>query len=121
MGVSATNFGRSGVYDWIIQRVSAIVLAFYTVFLVGYVLATPDLTYDQWSSLFSYTWVKIFSIGALVSICAHAWVGLWTISTDYLTEGHVPAANLLRRLFQLMYVVVIFVYLVWGIDIIWSV
>ena len=28
--------------------------------------------------------MKIFSLAALVSICAHAWIGMWTLSTDYL-------------------------------------
>ena len=112
MGVSATNLGRSGVYDWIIQRVTAIVLAVYTVFLVGYLLANPELTFQQWNDLFACTAMKIFSLAALISICAHAWVVMWTIATDYLTPGHVPAPNLLRPLFQLMCAAFIFVYLV---------
>ena len=81
---SVTNLGRSGVYDWVIQRLTAVILALYTLFLLGYVLATPDLTYDVWKDLFSCTAMKIFTFAALLSMCAHAWVGLWTISTDYL-------------------------------------
>ena len=30
---SVTNFGRSGLYDWVIQRLSAVILAIYTLFL----------------------------------------------------------------------------------------
>ena len=37
---SATNIGRSGIQDWIIQRVSAYVLALYTLFLLGFCLTT---------------------------------------------------------------------------------
>ncbi len=37
---SVTNLGRSGVFDWLIQRVTAYVLALYTIFLLGYMLTT---------------------------------------------------------------------------------
>ncbi len=40
---SVTNYGRNGVHDWIIQRASAVILALYTLFLLGFVIATPDM------------------------------------------------------------------------------
>ncbi len=115
MVTSVTNLGRSGLYDWIIQRLSAVVLALYTIFLVGYLAASSDLQYAEWAGLFSQTWMKVFSMAALVSLCAHAWVGMWTISTDYLKNTAV------RYVFQLVSGIFLFVYLVWGIDILWSV
>ncbi|MFK4754080.1 MULTISPECIES: succinate dehydrogenase, hydrophobic membrane anchor protein [Oceanospirillaceae] len=115
MVASVTNLGRSGLYDWVVQRLSAVVLALYTLFLVGFLVASPDLQFAQWQGLFAHTWMKVFSMAALVSICAHAWVGMWTISTDYLKNAGV------RTLFQLVCVGFLFVYLVWGIDILWSV
>lgn len=115
MVTSVTNFGRSGVYDWIIQRLSAVILALYTLFLLGFVIASPDLQFAQWQGLFAQTWMKVFSLVALISICAHAWVGMWTISTDYLKAAAV------RFAFQLVCAGFLFVYLVWGIDILWSV
>ena len=113
---SVTNLGRSGVYDWVIQRLTAVILALYTLFLLGYVLDTPDLTYDVWKDLFSCTAMKIFTFAALLSMCAHAWVGLWTISTDYLTSSAV-----VRFIFQLVCAGFLFTYLVWGFDILWGV
>jgi len=115
MGVvnSATNIGRSGVQDWIIQRASAYVLALYTVFLLGFCVTT-DVDYASWSGLFDQNWFRIFTLLALLSIGAHAWIGLWTVSTDYIK----PA--LARFLFQALFILVIFVYVVWGIQIIWG-
>ena len=113
---SVTNLGRSGLYDWVVQRLTAVILALYTLFLLGFVIASPDLQFSQWQGLFAQTWMKVFSLAALISICAHAWVGMWTISTDYLTKS---AA--LRFAFQLVCAGFLFVYLVWGIDILWSV
>ena len=111
---SVTNLGRTGVYDWLMQRVSAAVLALYTVFLVGYVLAAPDLGYGQWSALFEQTWMRVFSLLALISLGIHAWVGLWTITTDYI-KAMAP-----RFLLQAACGLIMFVYLVWGVQILWG-
>jgi succinate dehydrogenase / fumarate reductase, membrane anchor subunit len=118
---SATSAGRSGLHDWVIQRFSAIVLAAYTVFLIGWMLLTPEVTYQAWTGLFDATWMRIFSLLALVSLCAHAWVGMWTIATDYLTAMTFgSAATAVRLLFQAVCVILIFAYLVWGIQILWG-
>ena len=39
MVASITNLGRSGLYDWVIQRLTAVILAVYTLFLLGFVIA----------------------------------------------------------------------------------
>ncbi len=114
MVTSVTNFGRSGLYDWMFQRVTAVVLAAYTVFLLGYLLMNPDLTYSQWNMLFESICVRIFSLLALLSIGVHAWIGLWTIATDYIK----PAG--FRFIFQSSCGLIMFVYLVWGIQILWG-
>jgi len=111
---NVTNLGRSGLYDWMIQRVTAVVLAFYSVFILGFLILNPDLNYAQWSEFFNSTSVRIFSLLALLSLGAHAWVGLWTISTDYLK------AMVLRFLFQAVCGLVMFIYVVWGIQILWG-
>ncbi|MCP5357245.1 MAG: succinate dehydrogenase, hydrophobic membrane anchor protein [Pseudomonadales bacterium] len=121
MVTNVTSFGRSGLYDWLVQRVTAIILAVYFVGMLGYLIQHPDLSYQQWHALFSTTWVRIASLLALISLCAHAWVGLWTISTDYLTPYLIgPKATVLRLLFQAGSVALMFIYLVWGIQILWG-
>ena len=55
MVASITNLGRSGLYDWVIQRLTAVILAVYTLFLLGFVIAHPDLQYSDWQGLFSCT------------------------------------------------------------------
>jgi len=110
---SATNIGRNGIQDWIIQRVTAYVLALYTLFLLGF-FVTTDVDYQSWSALFGQEWFKIFTLLALLSIAGHAWVGLWTVSTDYIKSA------MQRFLFQTVCVLVIFVYVVWGIQILWG-
>ncbi len=111
---SITSLGRTGAYDWLMQRASALVLALYTLFWVGYFLATPDLDYQQWAALFEQTWMRVFTLLALISLGLHAWVGLWTITTDYI-KAAAP-----RFVIQALCGLIMFVYLVWGVEILWG-
>ncbi|TWI53490.1 succinate dehydrogenase subunit D [Pseudomonas duriflava] len=122
MVTSVTNFSRSGLYDWMAQRVSAVILAIYTLFLLGYVVLHPNMSFEQWHALFSNGWMRIFSLLALVSVGVHAWVGMWTISTDYLTPMALgKGATVVRFLFQAVCGVIMFALFVWGVQILWGV
>jgi succinate dehydrogenase / fumarate reductase membrane anchor subunit len=122
MVTAVTSFGRSGLYDWLVQRVSGVILAAYTFFLAGFILMTPDLQYTQWNNLFDSFFVRIFSLAALVSLAAHAWIGLWAVLTDYLTPRLMgPGANIFRMVLQFGLAIVNVGYLVWGVEIIWGI
>ncbi|WP_304638548.1 succinate dehydrogenase, hydrophobic membrane anchor protein [Pseudomonas sp.] len=122
MVTSVTNLSRSGLYDWMAQRVSAVLLAAYTLFLLGWFLANPGLTYEDWVGLFSQNWMRIFSLLTLVALSVHAWVGMWTISTDYLTPMAMgKSATVVRFLFQAACGLLMFVLFVWGVQILWGI
>ena len=121
MVTAVTSFGRSGLYDWLIQRVTGVVLAAYTIFLVAFILINPDLSYEQWQGLFAQLWMRVFSLVALLSVAAHAWIGLWAVLTDYLTTRMMGSkATVLRVLAQMGLGVVTVTYTVWGIEILWG-
>jgi succinate dehydrogenase / fumarate reductase membrane anchor subunit len=114
MVANVTSMTRNGLRDWIIQRVSAVVIAAYTIFMICYLWCNPNLLYGQWQILFSETWMRVFSLFMLLSLLAHAWIGLWTISTDYLKSTAV------RLAFQLIIISVLFICVIWGITILWG-
>lgn len=121
MVTAITSFGRSGLYDWLIQRISAVVLAAYTIFITGFIIATPDMSFDIWQSLFDQLPMRIFTLATLLSIAAHAWIGLWAVLTDYITTRMMGAkATILRLLAQMGLGVVTLTYLVWGVEILWG-
>jgi len=112
---------RNGVSDWIVQRVSAVVLAAYTLCVLGFVLMNPGLDYETWSGYFALTGMKVFTMLALLASAAHAWVGMWTIGSDYLQEHTLGAgATRLRFIYQIGSVLIILAYLIWGINILWG-
>lgn len=122
MVTQATSFSRSGISDWIIQRVSAVILAIYTVFIFVFLMSNPDIGFLEWRMLFEQTWVRIFSMIALLATCAHAWIGMWTIGTDYIREHYVgSAANGVRFVYQMICVLMMLTYLIWGMLILWGI
>lgn len=111
----ATALGRSGLQDWLIQRISAVILAIYTVFLVVYFVTHPTLQYEQWHMLFTCKVMKYASALALLSLVAHAWIGIWTVITDYVKSC------VLRLCIEIFFIIALLICLMWGICIIWSI
>ena len=121
MVTQATAFSRNGVTDWLIQRVSALVLAMYTLCVVGFVALNPGLDFAAWYDFFSHPAMEVFTMFALISTCAHAWIGMWTIGSDYLRPHLMGSvANSLRFIYQIGCVLVTIAYLLWGVNIIWG-
>lgn len=115
------SFSRNGLADFIVQRVTAYILAAYTVVLVGYLLTAGDLSYADWSGLFSQSWMQVFTLLAILSTCAHAWIGMWTIGTDYIREHYFgPGADGIRLIYQLICILALAVYLLWSVNILWG-
>lgn len=122
MVTNVTSFGRSGLYDWMIQRVSAVILLLYILFLAVVFITNPDMQYQDWRNLFALNSVRFFSLISLLSLCAHAWIGMWTIATDYLTPmSFGAAATKVRFLFEILCLLVLFIYFVWCVQILWSI
>ena len=91
---SATGLTGSGSRDWFIQRVSAVVLAVYTVVILGWILLHGGFNYEQWSGFMMTLPMKILSLLAILSLAAHAWIGMWQVFTDYVTTRQMgPSAS----------------------------
>ena len=114
-----TSFSRTGLSDWLIQRVTSIVLLSYFIVIAYQLLGSVD--YNSWKLLFDQTWMKVFTLMAALSLAAHSWIGLWSVFTDYLTERMLgPKGNAIRLLCQLGASLALVSYVFWVIVIIWS-
>lgn len=84
MVTNITSLTGNGLKDWLIQRLTAVYLMLYTLYVVVFLARHPELAYSDWVQLFQ---CKLFQIGSLIALFAltlHAWIGLWTVTTDYL-------------------------------------
>lgn len=114
MVTSVTTLGKTGLSDWLIQRVSAVIIAAYTFWLLAMIFSHPGIRFEEWLGLFASGWVKIFTLATIVAICAHAWIGLWIIATDYIKISGV------RLIFQLICNFLLLFYVLWTIQILWD-
>ena len=121
MVTQATALSRTGVSDWLIQRVSAVVLALYTLCVLGFFLVTPELSHAKLVAYFSSPAMLAFSTLLILSTAAHAWIGMWTIGTDYIQAHYFGAhATSFRLIYQAGCVAIIFLYVVWALQLFWS-
>lgn len=112
---NAATVGRSGPHDFILVRVTALVMLAYAIFMVTFLATTADLSYAIWRDLFSAIWVKVFTLLALISLTAHAWIGLWQVLTDYVK----PAGT--RLFLQFFLNITAIAYLLIGAVVLWGV
>lgn len=118
---SATGLTGSGSRDWFIQRVSAIVLAVYTVVMLGWFLCPGEVTYETWAGFMQTLPMKVFSLLAIFSLSVHAWIGMWQVFTDYVTTRQMgEKAKGLRLVFTSAVIIAVIVYAIWGIQIFWA-
>ncbi len=103
-----------GLHDWVVQRVSALIIGLYVIFLFGFICLNYPLDYATWHQLFSNVAMKIATMIVMLSIVWHAWIGLWTVFTDYVKPRCV------RLVLEVFVVVALIGYVVWCIDALWG-
>lgn len=124
--INATSLGRNGVQDWVIQRVSAIILGVYTIGLIGWLLVQSPVDYATWHALNTCIAMRIVNTLVLLSLVAHAWIGVWSILTDYVTPARMQTVGLgsyataLRFVLEVIVFLWLFGSLAWGAVIIWA-
>ena len=107
------SFTQKGVTDWILQRITAIYLLVYFVVLVGFFFTTHNINFGTWKDFALSTPMQIAHLFALLSLVAHAWLGIWIVLTDYVPHkfGRFVAMTLVAILLLSL--------LVWGMRVIW--
>lgn len=104
-----------GFRDWLAQRVTAIVMAIYTVILLVSFLTGQNFTYEGWAGLFAQQWFKLFSLVTFLALYYHAWVGIRDIWMDYVKNAGV------RLMLQLATIFWLIACAAWTVQILWSV
>ena len=104
-----------GIKDWTIQRVTALIMAIFTlVFGTLLVVVAPD-SYTAWRGIFAHGAVKLGGLLFFVSLFYHAWIGVRDIWMDYVKPDG------LRLLLLIATAVALTAYAGWAANILWSV
>jgi len=104
--------GGARIFLW--QRISAAYLTIFLFSLIGYVFTHHVNDYYSWHTLFQRNIVRLSAIFFFFALAVHAWIGMWTIATDYLKDAMV------RFIFLLIVFGVLGTSLIWGILVLWS-
>ncbi len=102
-----------GLRDWLAQRITAVIMAIYSVIAVIVLISNKNFTHAVWRDLFAQGWMRVATLLFAASLAWHAWVGMRDILMDYIK----PAG--LRLFLQVGVLLVIASYLGWTIQILW--
>ncbi|WP_374402387.1 succinate dehydrogenase, hydrophobic membrane anchor protein [Niveibacterium sp.] len=73
-----------GLRDWLAQRVTATVMALYTVFFVVNLFCLPEFSAEAWRAMFAGGFMRFATFLFWLALFFHAWVGVRDIFMDYI-------------------------------------
>ena len=114
MVTNVTSLTGNGFKDWLIQRMSAVYFLAYSLFLAVFFIYHAPLEFAAWQMLFSCIYFQIATVIAVVALSLHAWIGLWTVTTDYLK------CSCMRLAVQMLILLWLLAQFVWVIMIVWG-
>lgn len=111
-----------GLRDWLVQRVTAILMVVYTLFVAGYVVLHSSfenntwvgLDYNVWTGLFSNLVMRSFSLLFLFAVFYHAWIGVRDIVMDYVKSARA------RLAIYVLVITALLLYSIWAVQILWG-
>ena len=92
-----------GMRDWLSQRVTAILMALFTVLVLARLLLTRGpIGYDPWAGLFTPQWMKALTFAVIASLRYHPRVGVRNVLMDYVKP---VSTRLVLQVFTIVWLV----------------
>lgn len=102
-----------GLKDWLAQRVTAVVMAIYTLIMIAAVFGGAVSSQDAWRGFMSNGLIRFITFLFIVSLGYHAWIGIRDIWMDYVKSTSV------RVTLHVLTLLALIGYAGWAIQIIW--
>jgi succinate dehydrogenase / fumarate reductase membrane anchor subunit len=102
-------FGHTGVFDWLVQRKTAVIILAYIFYIAYFFVSRSPVQFEDWIGLFESMVFRVVSFVVFISLLKHAWVGVWTIVTDYIHN------TILRITILYIFKILLLFYLIWAI------
>ena len=102
-----------GLRDWLVQRVTAVIMAIFSVGFGSYLLSL-EMDYNNWTALYSNNLTRTITLLFLLSVYYHAWIGVRDIVMDYIKPASV------RLLIHTIVILLLILYSIWSVQILWN-
>lgn len=103
-----------GLGDWLLQRLTAVVMALYTIGFAACIAVNRPSGFGEWKAVFSGTFARLATMLFLAALLYHAWVGMRDIVMDYVKSAGV------RLVLQTGIGLTLLLYLIWSASILWG-
>ncbi len=108
-----------GTIDFIAQRVTAVIMAVYTIVLFLGILFTPEMNFENWRNLFTFTFIgipagQLLATLAFLSLAWHAWIGVRDIWMDYVRSAGLRLFLQVLTILWLVGAIVFFAKILWS-------
>ena len=116
-----------GSFIWYTQRYTSLIILSYLIYIFSFIFNNQDINFFSWSDFFLSFQVRFLTSIVFLVIVLHAFIGLWTVGTDYLTKrtlGYLNislsrGADILRYIYYFIFGLLGIVYLTAIFYIIW--
>lgn len=72
-----------GLRDWLLQRITAVYLACFLVYLMLHFTRQPRPDFQQWHDWITHPAMSVASAAFILALLVHGWVGMRDIVLDY--------------------------------------
>jgi succinate dehydrogenase / fumarate reductase membrane anchor subunit len=103
-----------GWKDWMIQRVTAVVMVVYSILILGFFLVHGAVAFADWKQLFQNQFVRILSLLFFLAVFYHAWIGVRDVLMDYIKPLSI------RLSLQVVVCLFLIVCSIWTVSILWG-
>ena len=102
-----------GLRDWLSQRITATLMALFTVVVIVQILLPGEMGYAKWAGIFASQWMKVLTFVVIIALLMHVWVGMRDVWMDYIK----PVA--IRLALQVFTIVWLVGCAGWAIQVLW--
>jgi succinate dehydrogenase / fumarate reductase membrane anchor subunit len=103
-----------GLKDWLAQRLTAVVMAVYTVIFLVAICRLPAFDYGNWKALWSGGFMRMATLLFFACLLYHAWIGMRNIFMDYIKP------TWLRVTLHTAVILALLAYGAWAVQILWG-
>jgi succinate dehydrogenase / fumarate reductase, membrane anchor subunit len=103
-----------GWREWLAQRVTAVIMAIFSVVIFGFFFVHGGVSYGNWKALFGSQLFRVLALLFFLSVYYHAWIGIRDVLMDYIKPVSV------RLTLQVAVIVSLLGFTIWTVAILWG-